>query len=41
MRSFLTESDEADLAVVNRACAQSQFIVTPRDFHNIYKRHLI
>src|SRR2546423_580718 len=35
------EETSADLAVVNRASPQSQFIITPRDFHNIYKRHLV
>jgi dolichyl-phosphate beta-glucosyltransferase len=31
----------ADLAVVNRANPQSQFLISPRDFPNIYKRHLM
>jgi dolichyl-phosphate beta-glucosyltransferase len=31
----------ADLAVVNRASADSQFLISPRDFPNIYKRHLM
>jgi dolichyl-phosphate beta-glucosyltransferase len=31
----------ADLAVVNRASAQSQFLISPRDFPNIYKRHMM
>jgi dolichyl-phosphate beta-glucosyltransferase len=31
----------ADLAVVNRASAESQFLISPRDFPNIYKRHLM
>jgi dolichyl-phosphate beta-glucosyltransferase len=31
----------ADLAVVNRASPDSQFLISPRDFPNIYKRHLM
>ena len=31
----------ADLAVVNRANPDSQFLISPRDFPNIYKRHLM
>jgi dolichyl-phosphate beta-glucosyltransferase len=31
----------ADMAVVNRASADSQFLISPRDFPNIYKRHLM
>jgi dolichyl-phosphate beta-glucosyltransferase len=31
----------ADLAVVNRASADSQFLISPRDFPNIYKRHIM
>lgn len=31
----------ADLAVVNRASPESQFLISPRDFPNIYKRHLM
>jgi dolichyl-phosphate beta-glucosyltransferase len=31
----------ADLAVVNRASGQSQFLISPPDFPNIYKRHLM
>jgi dolichyl-phosphate beta-glucosyltransferase len=31
----------ADMAVVNRASAESQFLISPRDFPNIYKRHLM
>ncbi len=33
--------DGADLAVVNRANPESQFLISPRDFPNIYKRHLM
>ena len=31
----------ADLAVVNRASPESQFLISPRDFPNIYKRHIM
>ncbi len=31
----------AELAVVNRANPDSQFLISPRDFPNIYKRHLM
>jgi dolichyl-phosphate beta-glucosyltransferase len=31
----------ADLAVVNRANPESQFLISPKDFPNIYKRHLM
>jgi len=31
----------ADLAVVNRANPESQYLISPRDFPNIYKRHLM
>ncbi len=31
----------ADLAVVNRANPNSEFLISPRDFPNIYKRHLM
>ncbi len=31
----------ADLAVVNRASPDSQFLISPRDFPNIYRRHLM
>jgi dolichyl-phosphate beta-glucosyltransferase len=31
----------ADLAVVNRANPDSKFLVSPRDFPNIYRRHLM
>ncbi len=31
----------ADLAVVNRANPDSQFLISPRDFPNIYKRHVM
>jgi dolichyl-phosphate beta-glucosyltransferase len=31
----------ADVAVVNRASPDSQFLISPRDFPNIYKRHLM
>ncbi len=31
----------ADLAVVNRANPESQFLISPRDFPNIYRRHLM
>lgn len=31
----------ADLVVVNRASPHSTFLVSPRDFSNIYKRHLM
>jgi dolichyl-phosphate beta-glucosyltransferase len=31
----------ADLAVVNRASPDSQFLISPRDFPNIYKRHMM
>jgi hypothetical protein len=31
----------ADLVVVNRASAESTFLISPRDFSNIYKRHLM
>lgn len=31
----------ADLAVVNRASPESQFLVSPRDFPSIYRRHLM
>ena len=31
----------ADLAVVNRANPDSQFLISPRDFPNIYRRHLM
>lgn len=31
----------ADLVVVNRASAESTFLISPRDFGNIYKRHLM
>ncbi|MFN4242915.1 MAG: glycosyltransferase [Tepidisphaerales bacterium] len=33
--------DGADLVVVNRASPQSTFLISPRDFSNIYKRHLM
>ena len=31
----------ADLAVANRACPDSEFLISPRNFPNIYKRHLM
>jgi glycosyltransferase involved in cell wall biosynthesis len=31
----------ADLAVVNRANPESQYLISPRDFPNIYKRHIM
>jgi dolichyl-phosphate beta-glucosyltransferase len=31
----------ADLAVVNRANPESQYLISPKDFPNIYKRHLM
>jgi dolichyl-phosphate beta-glucosyltransferase len=31
----------ADLAVVNRASPDSEFLISPRDFPNIYRRHLM
>lgn len=31
----------ADIAVVNRASPDSQFLVSPRDFPSIYRRHLM
>ena len=31
----------ADLAVVNRANPESQYLISPRDFPNIYKRHMM
>lgn len=31
----------ADVAVVNRASPESCFLISPRDFPNIYKRHLM
>jgi dolichyl-phosphate beta-glucosyltransferase len=31
----------ADLAVVNRANPESQFLISPKDFPNIYKRHVM
>lgn len=31
----------ADLAVANRASDDSQFLISPRDFPNIYKRHIM
>lgn len=31
----------ADLAVVNRANPESQFLISPRDFPNIYRRHMM
>jgi len=31
----------ADLAVVNRANPESQFLISPKDFPNIYKRHMM
>ena len=31
----------SDVAVVNRASAESCFLISPRDFPNIYKRHLM
>lgn len=31
----------ADLVVVNRASPDSTFLISPRDFSNIYKRHLM
>jgi dolichyl-phosphate beta-glucosyltransferase len=33
--------DGADVAVVNRANPDSEFLVSPRDFPNIYRRHLM
>lgn len=31
----------ADLAVVNRASPESQFLISPRDFPSIYRRHVM
>jgi len=31
----------ADVGVVNRACSESRFVISPRDFPRIYKRHLM
>jgi dolichyl-phosphate beta-glucosyltransferase len=31
----------ADLAVVNRANPESQYLISPKDFPNIYKRHMM
>jgi dolichyl-phosphate beta-glucosyltransferase len=31
----------ADMVVVNRASPESTFLISPRDFSNIYKRHLM
>jgi len=31
----------ADLVVANRASPESQFVISPRDFPNIYKRHMM
>lgn len=33
--------DGADVAVVNRASPDSCFLISPRDFPNIYKRHIM
>ena len=33
--------DGADVAVVNRASPESCFLISPRDFPNIYRRHLM